>query len=194
MHDSTRSALLDAVARAVVEENRDTVGALHRAAQTLGLRMPIKGLTQASLYHAIDTYRQLFHPTQQLQIVKGRRLALEAMRALSSFSPRLFGGLVHGGDRIDHIHLLLKADTPEDVLLKLDDLGIPWQSAESTLDYGRGRNRAVPGARFVAGETVVRLFILPARSRERPLDVIDGHPLQTLSEQALQRLIENPIA
>ena len=185
--------MLDAVARAVVDEHRDCAAALHRAAQSLDLRMPVPGLTQDEVYGAVAAYRRMFYPDQLAQLKDSRRLALEAMTTLARFSPRLFGGLVHEGDRIDRVQLLLRAATPEDVLFALGDLGIPWQSGEATLDYGRRRSREVPVARFVAGLTTVSLFILPETGRgERPVDPIDGRALQALTATTLERLLEEP--
>lgn len=193
MHDSTRAILLDAVARAVVDERRDCIDALHRAARTLGLRMPVSGLTHDAVYGAVANYRRIFHPEQLTQLEDNRRIARDAMKTLMRFSPRLFGGLAHEGDRIDRVQLLLWAAATEEVLLELEDLGIPWKSGEAKLDCGGRRSRVVPLASFIAGATTVTLFILPETSRgERPVDPIDGRALETLTASALERLLENP--
>lgn len=80
---------------------------------------------------AVDEYRRLFRPQQLNQLHACRRLALDAMCDLAAFEPQLAGSLVHGDGPLDRIRLLLRADTPEQVIMHLDDRHIPWRTAEA---------------------------------------------------------------
>ncbi len=112
------------------------------------------------------------------------------MRDLVDFRPELSGPLVGGDGPLEHVRLLLTADSPEQVIFHLRDRGLPWQSAEAGLHFAEGR-RTCPALRFVAGESTIELVVLDARQRsDPPRDPLSGARLQTLDIDALQALID----
>lgn len=138
------------------------------------------GCTLAQLRRSISEHRALFRPEQLSLMKTNRRLALDAMRSLAEFRPRLSGALLHGDGPLDHIRLLLTAEAPEPVILKLEDLHIPWRAAEARLWHSKGRRVAYPACRFVAGDAFVELIILKAGSRnDPPRHPIDNSPLES---------------
>lgn len=141
---------------------------------------------------AVDEYRRLFRPQQLNQLHACRRLALDAMCDLAAFEPQLAGSLVHGDGPLDRIRLLLRADTPEQVIMHLDDRHIPWRTTEASLLHAGERRIDWPALRFMAGDTRVELVILPRGSHgDPPRDPLaNTRRLERLDRDQLQMLID----
>jgi len=178
------------VARLVVEDGHETMAALARAARELGLtpgrNQPSAGEVQA----AIEEHRALFRPQQEQQLISQRRLAREAMHALASFRPRLFGSLVDGNGPLERIRLLLASESTEVVMMSLRDQHIPWRESEAELSYSGDRKRTWPALRFRAGDSAIELVIVDSHRRsDPPFDPLTGGRLRTLDADELDRLI-----
>lgn len=175
----------------MVNDGQGLEHALALAAQDRGINLRQLRLTREELNRTIADYRALFQPQQLATLEKQRRLALEAMRNLAAFAPRLAGTLVHGGGPLDEIRLLVYADSPEQVLMHLHGQGIPWQDAEVELRHAGNRRRYWPAVRFMAGDTRVELVVLNPRSNsDPPRDAVDGGRLQTFDHSQLTALLE----
>ncbi|MCB1785414.1 MAG: hypothetical protein H6953_05375 [Chromatiaceae bacterium] len=174
----------------MVDQGIDLDEALRRAADQHGIN-PLHGRPpRADLLRGISEYRELFRPQQTEQLRRMRLAAREAMHRLKPFEPRLFGSLVHGDGPLDRVRILLSADTPEQVILHLHELHLPWREAEVTMHYSGGRRLAQPAVRFLAGEASIELVIIDRRSRsDPPRDPVDGGPLETLTADQLDALI-----
>lgn len=175
----------------MVEQQFDLVEAVQRLAREAGLRPQHLAVKPGQLRAAIDDYRRLFHPQQLATLNANRRLALDAMRDLADFEPRLAGPLLYGDGPLQHIRLLLRADSPEQVIMHLQDRHIPWQSGEVTLLYSGDRRVVHPALRFVAGDARVELVILETDRHSDPArDPLGGSSLQTLDAAGLARLLD----
>jgi hypothetical protein len=178
------------VATLVVDDGYDLDTALKRAGRRLGinpqqLRPPLEVLRLA-----IQERRSLFRPQQMGLLDERRRLALGAMRTFAGFRPRLFGALIHGDGPLDVVRLLVTAEPVEQLLLFLQDRGMPWREGETLLHYSGGRRLAQPTLRFQAGDTTVELVVLPPASHsDPPRDPVTGGPLETLGADELETLI-----
>lgn len=187
----TRAIAIEAARLMADGHCHDTYSACRKAAERLGERNPRHWPDQATIEAALREHQALFRATSQpLELARLRRLALEAMRDLASFQPRLVGAVAKGlADAHSAVRLLLTADTPEQVALALEERRIPWRSAEVTLLFSRNRRETRPAFRFQAGETPVELVVLdPADRHDPPRDPADNRPLRGLSAQELQAL------
>ncbi|MCB1803015.1 MAG: hypothetical protein KDI82_15090 [Gammaproteobacteria bacterium] len=174
----------------MVEQQFDLIEAVQRLAREAGLRPQHIGVKPKQLRAAIADHRRLFRPQQLAVLNSNRRLALEAMRDLADFEPRLAGPLVHGDGPLQRIRLLLRADSPEQVIMHLQDRHIPWQSGEVTLLYSGDRRIAHPALRFVAGDAEVELVILePDRRSDPARDPLGAGKLDALDPATLEKLI-----
>ena len=175
----------------MVDEGRTLRDALQRAALETGSRLDGAGIDLAELRAEIASYRALFHRPQLARLYASRRLALDAMRSLEAFRPRLAGALVHGDGPLDEVRLVLAADTPEDVAMTLDDRHIPWRDAEVMIDFASNRREARPALRFRAGDVGVELVILNQADRGRPpREPFSNQPATLLDAQELAALLE----
>ena len=149
------------------------------------------GATAAQLRDAIDEYRRLFRPQQIEQMRRFREVALQAMQRLAAFEPRLCGALLHGDGPLNHVRLLLRADTAEHVIMRLSDLHIPWRSGETTLIHAGNRQVAWPTLRFLAGDAQIELVVLPLDAvSDPPRDALSRQRLDTLDEAQLTALLD----
>lgn len=170
----------------------DPHSACRKAAAKLGETNPRAWPDNAAIEAALREYQGLFQAdTQPAQLTRLRRLALEAMRDLAEFRPRLIGPVAKGiADRHSAVQLLLRADTPEQVILALEDRRIPWHAYEATLHFSRNRKAARPALRFQAGEDRLELIVLdPADRHDPPREPGSEQPLRGLSADELATLL-----
>jgi hypothetical protein len=174
----------------VVNDGHDLERALKRAAREHRIKLQHARPSREALHAAIHEYRALFRPQQEQQLEAQRGIAAEAMRTFSRFQPRLIGALVRGDGPLEKVQLLLTADTPEQVMLALNDQRIPWRESEVVLHYAGGRRAARPALRFMAGDTRVELILLDGSSRsDPPRDPVTGGRLEALSPAQLETLL-----
>ncbi|HWN07503.1 MAG TPA: hypothetical protein VNO53_10110, partial [Steroidobacteraceae bacterium] len=120
------------------------------------------------------------------ELTEMRVVAVEAMRLLEEFEPRLVGPLLSGtATAHNDITLHLFADTPENVVVRLIDRGIRHEFAERRYRTQRDEVEAFPSVRFAAGSHEVDATIFPKDGiRQAPPGPVDGRPMRraTLSE------------
>lgn len=167
----------------------DPQAACRKAALKLGESNPRAWPDNPAIEAALREYQGLFQAdTQPLELQRLQRLALEAMHDLSMFRPRLIGAIAKDiADARSPIQLLLTADTPEQVIMALEDRRIPWRSDEIRLHFSRNRRAARPLLHFQAGDTRVELIILePADRNDPPREATTDRPLQGLTAAQLR--------
>ncbi len=189
-----RVRIAQEAARLMSEEGvRDFYAAKRKAAQHLGApdtrNMPRNQEVEAELL----AYRRLFGGARQDDHLKTlRSAAVQAMRFLSVFRPRLVGSVLSGtaGQHAD-INLHLFADTPEEVSLFLLDNNIPFQPGQKRLRVTRDSWEEFPAYEFMAGEHPVELVVFPLQGRrEAPRSPVDGRPMQRARIEEVERLLE----
>ena len=171
----------------------DPAMALRKAAARL--RIDTKGNLPSTeeIEFALDQHHRLYRAdVQEEHIGALRKLALEAMRFLAEFSPLLVGGVWEGSaGKFSPIVLHLFPNTPEDVVRKLLNAGIPFEEqnhAHGTLTHRSGE---YPGVSFYADGTRIELMLFPPEWQKRPPKRKSMRPEGgTLSE--LTELLEPP--
>ena len=180
-HVQARQRIAHEAARLMVEHGiRDFHLAKRKAAEQLGADS--RDLPRNDeIERERDTYRRLFggdeHP-RRLDAL--RRHALEAMRLLDPFRPRLVGPVLSGAvDRHSEICLHLFSDPPEDVAVFLLENRIVHDQGEARVRFRAGEHARLPAFRFIAGGSPVELVVFSARVRRRvPLSPVDGRPMR----------------
>jgi hypothetical protein len=181
-------------ARILTELRSDNITyACQKAAAKYGITKRQLLPTREEVENALREQQRLIRGEHQTDTLHKLRLsALEAMRALKKFKPRLVGAVLDGtADSNSKVKLHLLADTPEELLFTLSDLHIPWQEKQHRLVFSDGNKVAVPCFLFSADGVAFELLVLPAHNpRNRPLDPMDNQPIQGVSMEQLQQLIE----
>ncbi len=159
--DASR-VLADAARRLLDGREPDPESALRSAAQAAGWRDSARHPPPAQVVEAALSERRLFDgPRHQARLALLRREALEAMRFLSAFEPRLVGGVLDGWAGAGAaIEIQLFTDEPDAVLLRLREIGV----RPRTLPGRRsGREDAIPERLdFVARGHPIRLSLFRA--------------------------------
>ncbi len=194
-HDErkVRTLLAQECARLMAEEGvKDFLTAKRKAAGRLGVSKRALLPGNAEIEQALVEYQRLFKANEQpLQLRLLRRTALEAMRFLARFRPRLVGAVLNGtaGPHAD-VDLHLFADTSEEVALFLLDHAIPFETSERRLRLANGEYANLPVFGFEAGGVDIDLTVFsPGAEREAPRSPVDGRPMRRAGLAEVQALL-----
>lgn len=141
---------------------------------------------------ALREYQRLFRGVEQPQNLRQRRdAALEAMRFLARFEPRLVGAVLDGtADEHTAIGLHLHADTVEHVLTFFDDNRIPYDQRERHLRLDRTRGEEFPVLLFSADGLSFDITVLTREQlRQAPLDRSGEQPMQRASAAMVEKML-----
>ncbi len=166
--------------------------ARRKAAARLGISDKRCWPDNGEINDALIEQQRLFEPdSRERDLAELRRHALQAMRALAAFRPRLIGPALRGTATREHgIALRLFADSPEEVLLELMQRRVPWRQREGALRYASGTVQVYPVLELVAGDIPVQLQVLPWQAqRQPPLDPVSERPERGIDAAELQALL-----
>ena len=189
-----RQQVAHEAARLMVEHGiRDYQHAKRKAADRLGLGESRDLPRNDEIEREREAYQRLFSGDERSRHVDSlRKHALEAMRLLDEFSPRLVGPVLSGtADRHSEICLHLFSDPPEAVAMFLLDHGIAHDQGEARVRFQADGHERLPAFRFIAGEAQVELVVFSARARRRtPLSPVDGRPMRRAKLAEVAALVE----
>ena len=187
-----RAQLAEMAARLMFEDGALGFGAARRKAQErLGCGAWRDLPDNREIEAALIAYQRLFGgDAHRRRVTELRRQAVEAMRFLDPFEPRLVGAVLNGtaGEHAP-VTLHLFAEPVEEVMLFLDERSIPYELGERR--YGES-GRSYPRLRFVAGDTRIELVVFPiADRRVAPPSQIDGRPMHRAALAEVTVLLES---
>ncbi len=162
-----RRIAAEAARRLLDGRETDPESALRSAALAAGCRDASRWPSAEAVVEAALTERRLFDSPRHLEhLGRLRRRALEAMRYLAAFEPRLVGGVLDGwaGDGAA-IDLQLFTDEPDAVMLRLLELGLRPRTlpARATVLPDLAHERLD----FIAGGDPIRLSVYRAVALRR---------------------------
>lgn len=180
-------------ARIMVEEGvRDFQMAKRKAIARLSIAEERDLPANSEIEAAVAARLQLFHgDTVAHDARRLRRIAIDAMKFLAPFEPRVVGPVLTGAvTPTSDVQLHLCADTPEEIALFLRERGIPFQQGGRRVRYGGERYKDVSTYSFVADGVTVELSVFDPRSvREPPLSPVDGRPIQRGNMREVEMLL-----
>lgn len=192
-----RQQLAMEAARIMAEEGVNDYHFAKRKAATrlgaVGSRNSLRNLPRNDeIQQALEEYLRLFKADSQPAILKKlRQTAVQAMRLLQQFNPRLVGSVL-GGTASEHsnINLHIFADTAKDVILFLMHERIPHESAEKTLILMNGENASYPMYRFTLNGVLLEVVVFDVDDiRQAPRSPSDGHPIKRATLAAVEELV-----
>ena len=163
--------------------------ALHRIGGDSHVPLP----TNADIHAAVLDYLAIFGGNEHAsQLLSLRKIALNAMRLLADFSPKLVGAVATGAITKSHrIQLHVFTDSSEQVDMFFLNRAIPFEQDERIYRYAGGKTRNIPLLKFDADGVGVDVAIFDEGGRrQKPLSPLDGNPVKRLSESQLLALIE----
>ena len=191
--DLLRQAVAEEAARIMREQGiADFLLAKRKAAERLGVTDASILPRNTEVEAALVAHQRLFGGDRHASdLATLRRSALEAMRLMADFQPRLVGPVLAGtASPHSEINLHVFAETPEAVSLRLDERGVPHEVVERRLRFERDRTVSYPALRFVAGRQTVDAVVFPLDGiRQAPSSPVDGKPMRRASAAEVEALL-----
>jgi len=163
-----------------------------RAASRLGLSGKAAVPSEQELDEALREYQRLFQKDQPRLLRRLREAALEAMRFLEAFSPRLVGAVLEGtADAHTVVSLQVFSDDADAVGRFLYDRAIPARVGARRVRLGGSAWSACTVLSFDADGIPFELLVLPTSALRQP-PVVDGdeRPVRRGSASRLRQLLE----
>jgi hypothetical protein len=190
-----RRALAQEAARIMAEQGIDDYRlAKRKAAERLGATDIAVLPKNTEIEEALADHQRLFESNTHSSTLRDlRRTALQAMRLLKRFEPRLVGPVLSGtASAHSEVNLHLFAEGAESVALHLLDNGIPHRIAERRLRYEPDRLVPYPVVRFVAGNQDIDAVVFPINGiRQSPASPVDGRPMRRANTEELESLLSD---
>jgi hypothetical protein len=191
--DHRRTAIAQEAARIMQEHGlRDFRSAKEKAGLRLGLEDKGALPSNQEIESAIAERNRIFHGDAHEELVNVlRHAAVDVMRQLGQFDPRLVGPALTGSaSEHSTIDLHVFSDTAEAVGGALDGLGFPNRVFEHRLRMRRDESELFPGFRFSNGDFEFAATIFPERGRgNAPLSPVDGRPMRRATVKDIEALL-----
>ena len=191
--DLLRQAVAEEAARIMREQGVDDfLQAKRKAADRLGVTDASILPRNTEVEAALVAHQRLFAADRhEAGLAELRRSALEAMRLMADFQPRLVGPVLTGtASPHSEINLHLFSDSPEAVSLRLEERGVPHEVLERRVRYERDRVVSYPALRFVAGHQTVDAVVFPLDGiRQAPSSPVDGKPMRRAGAAEVEALL-----
>jgi hypothetical protein len=191
--DLLRQAVAEEAARIMREQGiADFRLAKRKAADRLGVMDASILPRNTEVEAALVAHQRLFGGDRHASsLATLRRTALEAMRLMAEFHPRLVGPVLTGtASPHSEINLHVFTESPESVSLRLEERGVPHEVVERRMRFERDRTVSYPALRFVAGRQTVDAVVFPLDGiRQSPSSPVDGKPMRRASAAEVEALI-----
>ncbi len=192
--DQLRLAVAQEAARLMAEHGiEDFLLAKRKAAERLLVTDSASLPKNAEIEAALLERQRLFHGVKHdEQLDAKRRAALQAMRLLTDFKPKLVGSVLSGSATANaEINLHVFAEYAEQVAMRLEENGIVAQHAEKKFRYEAERYIGFPSFKFVAGLQPLEIVVFPVDGiRQAPSSPVDGKPMARADLAEVQSLLK----
>jgi predicted nucleotidyltransferase len=171
---------------------RDFHHAKLRAAERLGILDTQSLPRNVEIERALREHQRLFLADSQPQLLRQRReAAIEAMRFLAPFEPRLVGAVLEGtADAHSAVCLHVFSDDAEAVELYLRQQGVPVEVQARLLRNSRDSQTEYPVLLFAADQLPFDLTVLSRDAlRQAPMDRMDDRPMRRASLVQVEMLL-----
>ena len=191
--DNLRRAMAQEAARIMAEHGvHDFLTAKRKAAERYGNPDDASWPRNTEIEAALVEYQRLFGAaTHDTRLQQQRFAALQAMRRLARYEPRLVGPVLSGtATAHSDVQLHLFSDQPEVVGLELLDRGVAHEVFERRHRMNAELIRSYPGVRFeVDGETIEATVFPLDGIRQAPVSPVDGRPMRRADTTELEILV-----
>jgi hypothetical protein len=193
--ENLRRALAQEAARVMAEHGiSDFLFAKRKAAERLGVTDNAVLPRNVEIEEALAEYQRLFGGDSHVEsLYAQRQVALEAMKRLKEFEPRLVGPVLSGtATEHSQVQIHLFADRPESVAIKLMDQGIPHEVTERRVKMNAERILAYPGVSFEIDDQPIEATVFPMDGiRQAPVSPVDGKPMRRANVTDVEALLKS---
>jgi len=191
---SSLGSLAQQAARLIADGQASSyAGARRKLTQRLHLGRADALPTDLDIETALREHQRLFQShSQPMALTLLRRAALDAMRAMAQFQPRLFGPVLDGtADQYSSVDMQLHCDEPEAVLRFLEEHGISARARAQRVWRALDQVIECPRFDFTQDEIAFRLTILPTQClRQAPRSSRDEPLIARATAEDLDRLLD----
>jgi hypothetical protein len=191
--ENLRRALAQEAARVMAEHGiRDFLFAKRKAAERFGVVDGAVLPRNSEIEDALAEYQRLFGGDEHVESLYAQRLAaLEAMRALAPFQPRLVGPVLTGtATEHAHVQLHVFADRAESVAFRLMDQGVPYEMSEKRLKLNADRVLLQPVLEIEIDAQPIEIVVFPVDGiRQAPVSPVDGRPMRRADTAEVEALL-----
>jgi uncharacterized protein YgbK (DUF1537 family) len=196
--ENLRLALAQEAARVMAEHGiRDFLAAKRKAAERFGVVDAAVLPKNTEIEAALAQYQRLFVAESHAEsLLTQRHAALQAMRCLAAYAPRLVGAVL-SGTATPHcdVQLHLFADNAEAVLLNLMDQSIPHAVTVRRVKMGGERLLTYPAVLFAIDDQAIEATVFPADGiRQAPVSPVDGKPMRRANVGEVEALVAESAA
>ena len=181
-------------ARLIAEQGlRDYHAAKLKAASHLGLGATAPLPRNAEIETALREHQRLFKANSQPQhLLRLRDTAIEAMRFLAPFEPRLVGATLDGtADEYSSVCLHVFTDSLSELSNFLEGNGIPFDQQDRHVRLDSSRSDDFPVLLFSAGGVPIDLTVFPLDGlRQSPMDRIVDRPMRRVALDTLLKQLQ----
>ena len=191
--DHLRSAVAQEAARLMAEHGiQDYHLAKRKAAERYGVAEGSVLPRNTEIEAALLSYQRLFGGDQHATSLREqRRVALDAMRLLEQFEPRLVGPVLTGSaTEYADIQLHVFSDSAEAVYTHLIDKRFEYVVFERKVRMTAERTVSVPSVRFEMKNEMIEAFVFQRDGiRQAPVSPVDGRPMRRGSAAEVAALL-----
>jgi hypothetical protein len=192
--ENLRKALAQEAARIMAEHGvNDFLFAKRKAAERYGVVENSVLPRNTEIEAALVEYQRLFEADSHVESLLAQRLAaIEAMRALQDFNPRLVGPVLAGtATEHDRVQIHAFADRAESVAFRLMDRGVDYEIAEKRVRMNADRVLAQPSIEFEIDAQPIEVVVFAVDGiRQSPASPVDGKPMRRADLAEVQQLLE----
>lgn len=193
--EDLRRALAQEAARLMAEHGiEDFLQAKRKAAGRLGVNDAAVLPKNVEIEAALREHQRLFgRDSHDHSLKEQRRIALDTMRMLDEFQPRLVGSVLTGtATDYSDINLHLFADAAEAVAIRLLEIGVPHEFYERRVKMDAERTHNFPALRFEANGRTVDATVFPIDGiRQSPYSPVDGRPMKRADAREVAALLSS---
>jgi hypothetical protein len=191
--DHLRSAVAQEAARLMAEHGiQDYLVAKRKAAERYGVFDGAFLPKNTEIEEALMSYQRLFGGMKHKHsLQEQRRVALDAMRLLQTFEPRLVGPVLTGS-ATEHadIQLHVFSDNAEAVYMHLMDTRHDYEVLERRVKMSSERQILIPSVRFEIGEETVEAYVFARDGiRQAPVSPVDGKPMRRADLREVREML-----
>lgn len=188
-----RAQIAAEAARIIATEGQyDYHAAKRKAAERIGANDRLALPSNLEVQDALVTYQSLYGGQQHGDnLEKLRSAAVQAMRLLDDYSPRLTGPVLDGSAS-EHCRVSLQVfcDAAETLVLDFLERGMPFRQEQKRMRNHDGNYLTVAVFLIEVSGRSIELILLPTLGLRQPLpSPIDGKPQQRASLAELERLL-----
>lgn len=176
-----------------VEGQRSYLAAKHKAAERLGASTRGSLPSNTQIEQALKEWQTLYGGEEQREHLAAlRHAAVQAMKFLAPFRPRLVGPVLEGtADEFSRVCLHVYDEDPDAVVRYLMEHGVPFDQERRRIRWHDGGWREIDALVVEAGDDTVEMSLMIGRDAlQAPPSPIDGRPLRRASLSEVQALLE----